>query len=68
MSAFSRAMDSRVLEIPLAVGIPLATINLFSTRSATPQRMFADGILLDVLVLLTLVCGTHDASLVAEEG
>lgn len=52
---------------PWQLSIPLATINLFNIRSATLQRMFADGILLGVLVLSTLVLRNPDASLVAEE-
>lgn len=52
---------------PWQLNIPLATINLFNTRSATLQRMFADGTVLDALVLLTLVHRRPDMYLVAEE-
>lgn len=54
-------------KFPWQLSIPVVTINLFNTRSATLQGMFADVILLGVLVLLTLVPRKPDTSLVAEE-
>lgn len=41
----------------------LATVNLFNTRSAILQRMFADSMLLGILVLLTLAHKKPDKSL-----
>ena len=54
-------------KFPWQLSIPLATINLLKTRSATLQGMYADGILLGILVVLTLVPRKPGMSLVAEE-